>query len=866
MRKTYECNARLTYDGGLYDSRECVDDHRLWRIVERREMWRKSIASLLLLGLIGCGGEGDNASFKTDNVLAPLASDAFNQLSMADGQTEVSLKEAVVDPQGLPVTLESVTASHSDCPAPTSINREQLSYTLEADVLDVCFYDYTVKNHPKESVYAKSVSAQSSVMINLTSDPALLAPKSETAQVGDTIIISVGDPVLTQGYTLDSEVVVLGDGVASGDGTTDEITYEANAQGVTRLVYTMTNADGSALLMGTVDVAVSGPGNHAPEVEGASFTEQSDGSPYEMNTSYTFDLSPYVTDVDGDDIQLIQVEAWNATVDLAAPNDPSNLSFTFDTSHTGVHYVTYVVSDHKGGYGVAQVRIEVYDPSGGAAWGDIQMGLKLFFGPLTASEAQSSEVIFTSSYFDTNGANVATFNFTHAKDSCQNKGRLPTSEELKALASYNNGPDVSDSWPVDLAYWANNNGTGELIDLKDGSVVTVTNPGGYYVSCMNEAGFVVDEAESKLEAIANGADKAVVTVKLTWYDEPVEGQLIEASTTNTNVTFDATTGTTDASGSTSFALSSLVAEDVPVDITYSGETLTQNVTFVADEATATLALAVTKDNALYDDQAGNEVEATMVDINNNPLVGRSVTFESDVGTSVIITPAPAGTDATGKQKASVVWNDSSVAAPSTTVNVTGRFTPQPTGTEISDTAAMTFISLPICGGVVNDSNQSNAVGYCLKVATDANGYWFTSTPSIVVMDQLGYSINNSGNNTGDTYAFLFNENGNYGPVGGFARFRQDGNGAGQFDRWCQKLNDLGFGGRSTWGRPERNELSVLYSTNGNMWHARGWPTGITYWSATVNGSDYFYVNLNGGDVYSNHPSFAYYASCVSKNP
>ncbi|CAH1569923.1 Big-1 domain-containing protein [Vibrio jasicida] len=710
-------------------------------------------------------------------------------------------------------------------------------------------------------------------MINLTSDPALLAPKSETAQVGDTITISVGGPVLTAGYTLDSEVVVLGDGVASGDGTTDEITYEANAQGVTRLVYTMTNADGNALLMGTVDVAVSGPGNYAPEVEGASFTEQSDGSPYEMNTSYTFDLSPYVTDVDGDDIQLIQVDAWNATVELAAPNDPSNLSFTFDTSHAGVHYVTYVVSDHKGGYGVAQVRIEVYDSSGGAAWGDIQMGLKLFFGPLTTSEAQSSDIIFTSSYFDTNGANVATFNFTHAKGSCQNKGRLPTSEELKALASYNNGPDISDSWPVDLAYWANNSGTGELIDLKGGGVVSATNPGGYYVSCMNELGFFVDDAGSQLEAIANGAGKAVVAVKLTWNDEPVEGQLIEASTSNTNVTFDATTGTTDSAGLTSFALSSLVAEDVPVDITYNGETLTQNVTFVADEATASLTLAVTKDNAQYDDQAGNEVNATMVDINSNPLVGRSVTFDSDFDTSVTIIPAPGGTDATGKQKASVVWNDNSVIETSTTVNVTGRFTPQSTGTEISDTAAMTFISLPICGGVVNDSDRNNARGYCLKVATNIDGYWFTSSPSIEVMNKLGYSKSDTVNNTGDTYAASSTKD----IAGVFAAFRQDGNGVagnanggvnGQFDRWCQKLNDLGFGGRTTWERPHIYEVESLYSSNGgNMWYKRGWPTSFLYWSRTFSGSEYRSFSLYyGGSSSGVSPSVPAYASCVSRHP
>ncbi|MBT0321572.1 peptidase, partial [Vibrio campbellii] len=633
--------------------------------MERREMWRKSIASLLLLVLFGCGGEGDkgdNASTATDNVLAdnvlaPLASDAFNQLSMADGQTQVSLKESVVDPQGLPVTLESVTVSHADCPAPTSINREQLSFTVEANGPDMCFYGYTVKNHPKEIEHAKSASAQSNVMINLTSDPAQLAPKSRTTNVDETIKIEVRDPDLTAGYTLDREVVVMGDGVASGNSETDVITYEANSQGVTRLVYTMTNADGSALLVGTVDVAVSGPGNHAPVATDASFRMESDESPK------TFDLSAYVSDEDdGDDIQLILVDAWNAQVDLAAPDDTSNLSFTFKPRHAGFHYVTYVVTDNKGGYGVAQVKIEVVDLSAGATWGNIQMGLKLFFGPLTSSEADLQGVTSTSSNFDSNDADVATFNFVRAEDSCQSKGRLPTSDELKALAQYNNGQVISDGWPVDLAYWANNNGTGELIDLKNnGSVVPETNPGGYYVSCMNEAGLVVVDADSRLEAVADDAEQAVVAVKLTLDDMPVEGQLIEASAPDrTNVTFDDTTLYTNNKGVAKFALNTWEAGQVPVNIKYDGETvLTQNVTFVADEATARLVLEVTKNHASYDDSTGNEVEATMLDYNNNPLVGRPVTFTSPEEQSVTINKGSEVTDATGKQNASVVWKDSS---------------------------------------------------------------------------------------------------------------------------------------------------------------------------------------------------------------
>ncbi|ABU73726.1 Ig-like domain-containing protein [Vibrio campbellii] len=847
--------------------------------MERREMWRKSIASLLLLVLFGCGGEGDkgdNASTATDNVLAPLASDAFNQLSMADGQTQVSLKESVVDPQGLPVTLESVTVSHADCPAPTSINREQLSFTVEANGPDMCFYGYTVKNHPKEIEHAKSASAQSNVMINLTSDPAQLAPKSRTTNVDETIKIEVRDPDLTAGYTLDREVVVMGDGVASGNSETDVITYEANSQGVTRLVYTMTNADGSALLVGTVDVAVSGPGNHAPVATDASFRMESDDieSP---QTPQAFNLSAYVSDEnDGDDIQLILVDAWNAQVDLAAPDDTSNLSFTFKPRHAGFHYVTYVVTDHKGGYGVAQVKIEVVDLSTGATWGNIQMGLKLFFGPLTSSEADLQGVTSTSSNFDSNDADVATFNFVRAEDSCQSKGRLPTSDELKALAQY----IISDGWPVDLAYWANNNGTGELIDLKNnGSVVPETNPGGYYVSCMNEAGLVVVDADSRLEAVADDAEQAVVAVKLTLDDMPVEGQLIEASAPDrTNVTFDDTTLYTNNKGVAKFALNTWEAGQVPVNIKYDGETvLTQNVTFVADEATARLVLEVTKNHASYDDSTGNEVEATMLVYTNNPLVGRPVTFTSPEEQSVTINKGSEVTDATGKQNASVVWKDSSTTDTSTTVTVTGSYTPQSTGTPISDTAEITFIPLRTCGGRINDTNKSNATGNCLKIATGALGYWFTSTPSIAVMDQLGYSINEEGNNTGDTYAGLVTEDGKYGPAGGeFALFVQTGDGVpipdrpnagvnGQFDRWCQKLNDLEFGGRTTWERPTMDELRTLQD-RGDLWATHGWPARAFYWSSEANGINFNILSLKNYYDSWNRPWVGYAASCVSKHP
>ena len=832
-------------------------------------MWRKSIASLLLLVLFGCGGEGDNASTATGNgngnVLAPLVRDTFNQLSIADGQTQVSLKESVDDPQGLPVTLESVTVSHSDCPAPTSINREQLSFTVEANGPDMCFYDYTVKNHPKEIEHAKSASAQSNVMINLTSAPAKLPPQSETTNVDQSIPIEVRSK-FTTGYTLDSEVVVIGEGFASGNSENDVITYTPGSQGVTRLVYTMTNADGSALLVGTVDVAVSGLGNHAPVATNASFKMEFDESPK------TFNLSDYVTDDDdGDEIQLLQVEAWDAEVGFEAQDDFDNLSFTFKPDHAGFHYVTYVVTDHNGGYGVAQVEIEVVDLSAVATWGNIQMGLKLFLGPLTSSEAESQEVTSTSSHYD-NGFTVATFNLAAAEDSCQNKGRLPTSDELKALANYNGGPDFYDGWPVALPYWAkDDDGIGRLIDLSSGLPEVATSNTGYYVSCMNEAGLVVVNAESKLEAVADDVDQAVVAVKLTRDNKPVQGEWLEASVSNrTNVTFDDTTLSTDDKGVAKFALKTWEAGQVPVNIKSDGETvLTKNVKFIGNEATADLELEVIKDGAEYGNIGGNVVEATLMDAYDNPVVGRPVTFTTSEDQSVKRIGATA-TNTFGKHRVGFVWEDSSTTDASRTLTVTASYTPQSTENQLFDTAEITFVSPnptdpptdplsdPLACGGINDTDPTNASGECVKVGTDYYGNWFTGSPSVALLKSLGYTIDTSVNNTGDTYHSTHREDGTYGPVGEFALFSSDGlgvphppaEGAGigaQHDRWCQKLNELEFFGRTDWSVPTSFEIDTLAQELNNS-PSRGWPLGYSYWKNTVTHNSLIYCGFSTGGI------------------
>ncbi|RTZ23216.1 hypothetical protein EKN09_10020, partial [Vibrio penaeicida] len=73
---------------------------------------------------------------------------------------------------------------------------------------------------------------------------------------------------------------------------------------------------------------------------------------------------------------------------------------------------------------------------------------------------------------------------------------------------------------------------------------------------------------------------------------------------------------------------------------------------------------------------------------------------------------------------------------------------------------------------MNDTDLYNAAGYCLKViegdSGEANNKLFTATPSIEVMKQLGYKLDDSGYNYGSTYGATYKESR---IDGEFARFR-----------------------------------------------------------------------------------------------
>nr|WP_254230211.1 DUF1566 domain-containing protein [Vibrio coralliilyticus] len=131
------------------------------------------------------------------------------------------------------------------------------------------------------------------------------------------------------------------------------------------------------------------------------------------------------------------------------------------------------------------------------------------------------------------------------------------------------------------------------------------------------------------------------------------------------------------------------------------------------------------------------------------------------------------------------------------------------------------------------------------------------------MESIGYTEQNLPDNSGQTYANVWVENGVYGPEGEFAGFSQHGQGGGQLARYCADLAARSYAGKTDWRRPTMHELSALYQQHGNMYHAFGWPTVGPYWSSTADESNFSNVDLINGTVGSYSPDTNLYASCVS---
>ncbi|WP_429018782.1 Ig-like domain-containing protein [Aeromonas allosaccharophila] len=549
----------------------------------------------LLLSACGGGGDGDNSDGGgapvTAEVLAPQARDSYDQLLTANqpnASNDVSLRDRVSDPQGLAMRLVAVQPLTSQCQPPV-VNSEALSFRVDNGSADACTYAYTIENVPTNGATPKRTQATSYVVISAASSPAMLPILTHTAVVNETIAIDLASELggyFPTGFTLQSEVIVLGSGTAVADPASNTISYTAAAvPGITRLIYSYLSADGTEVRAGAIDVSVSKVADGMPLAE--NFPGPEDVLP---GAVVTVDVKDHISDPNGDPLQLTDAYAYDATVSATDAMSLTNTRFDFVADKPGSYDVSYYVTDHNGGYAIGVVRITVKAKS---LWNDIILsdGAR-YTAPWEKNLADGLGIPYQDFYEETNATGtyqVALFNYEAALTLCAARGMvLPTIAEMNKLHAEKPDPSGSDNWPVEQPYWTgealDSSNNGQVYDLVSGSssLRPMNTPAG--VTCIYSgllaglettvdnqyvSGGPTTSTHDEVEALVTAGDGSPLALKNVYF-----------YSSDANLSFSQKQVMTDVDGKARLTVDSPVPGTFKVYANYLTQTLNTAVTFI----------------------------------------------------------------------------------------------------------------------------------------------------------------------------------------------------------------------------------------------------------------------------------------------
>ncbi|TKG02870.1 Ig-like domain-containing protein [Vibrio sp. F13] len=466
--------------------------------------------SLATATLYGCGGESEsgNSSLKPVDVDAPVqvvAKDALFNTELAQDDFVVDLYDVVLkDSDDNAFKLTNVVSVNSNDPTCNVSSIDEYSFTVPRKQARVCDYNYQIATLTNS---AYSVSSQSSTDTNTAmvrvvvsnANSTELPPLSQIALVNDSssvyqpVSINLLDELLEQG--MDVSNMALGGSVSQPFGNAsivnvdtgnDKITYTPalGFTGLDRLMYSYTDSANAIAYSGTIDIVVSNSANQGILVLNPDVTYDT-GKGYvsleNARTGFDIDVSPYVSSIDGDALQLIYVHSMSAPhtrIKASNANNPANMEFFFQTSVQKDHSVTYVVSDKKGAYAIGHLTIVVLDEDALPTWTDITHPASgtLFFAPKGINELVANSYLFTDLFnVSQSGANylVGRLNSNDLLHYCDLLGaEIATAAELKSLVD--RGWTTSSKWPNATTYLVKEDLSSSVYKLMDISLPPYT--------------------------------------------------------------------------------------------------------------------------------------------------------------------------------------------------------------------------------------------------------------------------------------------------------------------------------------------------------------------------------------------------------
>ena len=458
--------------------------------------------AMLSLFLIGCGGD-ETTSDTGDGGNGPAESISIDTQDTLDFASESVLtsvnlanKVRTDSEHELHITNIALLSDHNNC---DFVDMDGLKFRIETNGSQVCRFSYTVE--PISDDFSGSQSGISQIVVSDVRDtrddnilPDSLPPISKMAYQSEVLSIDL-TPYLPNGFVLDTKSVELTGTTDTGElgsfkslGSSIIYTAPDEALGVVRIYYSAIN-NMANLLPGVIYVTISDLAN-ANTAPIASINETlGDKILADSPTdSFSIDIEDYVFDADGDKLQLIDVY----TNGLGWASNLTQFTFEYSPNLSGMQYITYIVADHHGGYGIGTLNFYVrsYD-----IIFDADQNIT-FYPTYTLEEIASTEGTFSDIYVENGTQGEAgeypIFNEDLADAYCVTRGLvLPRASQLMSLYTDPLGSssvfETEYKWPSGSSYIV----TDGTFSLNDGTSSAAGAQEGY-VSCVEQVEFPSD--------------------------------------------------------------------------------------------------------------------------------------------------------------------------------------------------------------------------------------------------------------------------------------------------------------------------------------------------------------------------------------
>ncbi|HIF9200902.1 TPA: Ig-like domain-containing protein [Photobacterium damselae] len=394
---------------------------------------RRFLAFSFLLVLLGCGGsDGDNneTNNNSNSNVKNISINAQDLLTFSKGnkQHTVDLREKVIAEDGQNLIIRDIEKLDKNC---SIINKNGLTFDIYTNDNSVCRFKYSVE--PSSSYYQGN--AEAVVQVVSTSDAEkgeYLPPVSKTVHESGKITLDSSDLLIEAGFEIDpNSILLIGDTENDDIGSIESvdkrsIVYQApiGTTGTVRIFYSEKDIINNIVRPGIIYIAIGQEGNSNPIARNNSLDDKYITDKIIDN----IDISSFISDSDGDDLQLIYLTSVLGTVEIT-----SDKTFKYFINGVGNESIVYIVSDHNGGYGIGTLSFYVK-----AYRNIIDNNQNLMFLPPLVFSDLSNNAIMSGSFYEDGITGIPglypIFNKSLSVSYCETKGmKLATLSQLKEM-------------------------------------------------------------------------------------------------------------------------------------------------------------------------------------------------------------------------------------------------------------------------------------------------------------------------------------------------------------------------------------------------------------------------------------------------